>query len=555
MTKKVLIADKLPDICERILREKGIEVVTKTGLSKEQLIEEIKEYNGLIVRSATTATADVINAAANLEIIARAGAGVDNIDVEAATKKGIGVVNTPGTNSISVKEDIFGKILALSRNLVKYHRSTINLNWDKGKYTITELNNKTLGVLGLGNVGNKVAELATSFGMRVIYHDPYIKSHYEHKPKLEELFKEADIITIHASLNDETRGKVTYDLLSKMKKNAMFINTSRAKIVEGDALLKILKERDDIKIGLDVFYNEKNKEKLKEEIRKFEEYQDRVIVTPHIGGSSEESEIRSAESIGEQIVNLFKTGRAPFILNIKKLDPEHLPYMELVEKLAYLGCNIIETKPNKIEITCYSELDKSRDAFLNRALMPVLRYKSDLFVNEINAAYLAKERGIETKVREPDPDRSKKYGNAITLDLIVNGKDGISIRGIMDEGKVRFMRIGEYKGLSLVGEGKQLMLMYDGSHGILGAIGDVLASYELSAVFMNSGKYEEIGRELSFLTLETDKLLDNEQLEEIKKEILERSGKMATMRNRTYRAIQENVRVYQVKHLDFDRLS
>jgi len=234
---------------------------------------------------------------------------------------------------------------------------------------------------------------------------------------------------------------------------------------------------------------------------------------------------------------------ARFALNLEKLDEEYLPYRELAEKIAYLAQNIIEAKPKKIEITCYDNLEKYSNAFLNISLMPVLKYKSDLVVNEVNAAYLAKARGIESKVRKAD--NSKGYGNTITLDLIASEGLQTSIRGTIEEGKVRITRIGDYSNLSVVAEGKQLMAMYDESYGVLGAIGDILAKYKISVVSMSSGLDAKTGRELAFLPTRTDKLLDEQQLKEIRAEILKRGGE----------TIKENVNVYHVKHLDFNSMA
>ena len=546
LAKKVLIADEVPNICEKILKDSGIHVDLSYGLSLEELISKIQEYDGIIVRSKTKITSEVIEAAKNLKIIGRPGAGVDNIDIEAANKKGIAVVITPFSNKISVAELVFSYMINLSRSIIEYDRETKKGEWKKGRLSgKSELYGKTIGIVGLGNIGKEVAKRAEGFGMKVIYYDPFIKQQNKYKQKtLEELFRESDFVTIHIPAKEDTTNLITYKLLSRLKKNAVFINTSRAKVVERNALEKILEERKDIRIGLDVFYNEKNITELKNEIEKLAKFKDRVILTPHIGASTHDAQVRGAKGIAEQIVEFFRSGRAPFALNIEKLDEEYIPYRKLAEKLAYLACHIIKIKPTKVEITCYGELEKYSKALLNIALMPVLRYKSDLSVNEINASYLARERKIETRIRKPD--NSKGYGNTITLDLIVNSDNAISIRGTIDEDKVEFMRIGEYESdSSFGGEGKKLMAIYDKSHGILEAIAHVFAKYKIDILSTNLGRDIKKGKELLFLTFEKDKSLTNRQLSEIKEEILKRRGK----------SIKDNINVYQVKPVSYTHLT
>lgn len=550
MAQKVLIADKLDDICERILREKGIEVVTKTGLSKEELIAEIKDYDGLVVRSATKATAEVINAADKLKVIGRAGAGVENIDRCAATKKGIAVLNTPYSNSIPVSELVFWGIGDLARSIGEYDQSTKKGEWKKGKLSgKREIYEKTIGIIGLGNIGREVAKKADGFGMNVLYYDPYINSKEKKRTKvsLEELFKESDYITLHVPTVAETKKMVTKDLLSLVKDDAVFINTSRAEIVEEGALEDILEAKPKMGAVVDVHYKEEEGEKP---LAKFGE---RVVLTPHIGAGTKEAQRRGAEGVAEQIANFFEKGSAEHILNVVENVPEiYKPYKRLAEVVANLGCEIIETKPNKVEITCYGELGKHSKAFENSALMGVLKYKSDLFVNEINAPYLKEEQGIETKIREAD--NTKTYGNTITVDVMANNNDRISIRGTIDDGKVKVMRIGDYEGLSFFAEGKQLMAMYDESHGIVAAISHVFTRYEKSMGPTAWGWDEKRSRELLFVNLK-NRTLDQQIISEITEEISNRRGKIIAEGDRTYTAIKEGINLYQLKQIDFGKVS
>jgi D-3-phosphoglycerate dehydrogenase len=534
---ELLIADEMPVEFEKTLLKEGISVANKPQITKEELISEIPKYHGLIVRSKTKVTKEIIDAASNLKVIGRPGTGLDNVDLEAANMKGIAVFNTPTSNKISVAELAIGYMISLSRSIIPYDNDTKNGGWSKGKMPgKRELYGKTLGIIGLGYIGEEVAKKAEAFGMNVIYHDPYKRVEKYQSVSIEKLFEEADFITVHVPSKEDTNSMINHGLLGRMKKNAAFINTSRAEVVERDALEKILEERQDLMAAADVFYDEKAGEKG---LAKFKE---RVILTPHIGASTHDAQERGAQQLAELVLDCFKSGIPKFAVNMPRIDEGHFHYGKLSERIAYLGCNLLNMRPNKVEISCYGDLEKYTDFLMNVALIPIVKYQSDFqSVNAINSIRLAEGMNMQIIKRKP---HTEGYGNSITLDLIVDRENSISIRGTIDDNRVKMMRIGDYNGLSVVAEGKPLMAMYDESYGILEAISHVLAKYQLSAVSMSSGEDKKTNREMAFLNLKTNSLLGEKQLDEIKYEFNKRRGT----------SIRENASLYQIKQLDFDNL-
>lgn len=305
---KILISDKTDPICSTILKENGHEVDEKPGLSPEELRSIISQYDGLIVRSATKVTKEIIEAATNLKVIGRAGTGVDNIDVATATEKKIVVMNTPGANSNGVVELTIGYIFALSRNIFNASLSLKNGKWEKKKFKGTEAEGKILGVIGYGKIGKKVALKAKCLGMKVIAYDPIVGSGITDDQgiylvnTLDELLSQADIVTIHSPLNDATKNMFNKETFQKMKKGAYLINCARGGIVNEKDLLWALNEGIIAMAGIDVFETEPptNLDLVQHP---------NVICTPHLGASTIESQRNTAEMIAKQFVEFFATGK------------------------------------------------------------------------------------------------------------------------------------------------------------------------------------------------------------------------------------------------------
>ncbi|CAH4038902.1 D-3-phosphoglycerate dehydrogenase [Pieris brassicae] len=307
--KSVLIVDGVGPVCADTLTSHGISVTTKPKITKEELLKEIPKHNALVVRSATQVTEEVLAAAKNLNVVGRAGAGVDNIDVNAAGKKNIMVINAPGANAMSACELTCGLILALARHVVPAATSLKAGRWDRALYTGTEVNNRTLAVLGLGRVGREVAVRMRSFGMKVIGFDPYVTSEQcqefgATKVELSEVWPQADYITLHMPLIDSTRSFINKEVLNSCKKGVKIVNVGRGGLIHEPDFLEALKEGKVGAAALDVFEEEPPKNPLTLEIIQHPA----VVATPHLGASTKEAQVRVGQEIAEQLVNLVKPG-------------------------------------------------------------------------------------------------------------------------------------------------------------------------------------------------------------------------------------------------------
>ncbi len=480
---KVLIADKINDVCKRILEEKGIEVDVNENPSPEELVDVIHKYDGIVVRSATKLKDPNLfeTAAGNLQIIGRAGAGVDTIDLDLANKYGIMVVNTPTSNSVSVAELVFAHILALSRNISFADSTTKGGMFDKGPLGKTgmEIYGKTIGIIGLGNIGRLVAKRAEAFDMNVIYHDPYVTSDYK-SVSLDELFKQSDIVTVHAPNIPETRGMITKDLLLLLKENSIFINTARVNVIDGNALYETLEAREDIRVGIDVYGKDEAQE------QPLSLFKERVILTPHIGGSTPEAQVRGAEGIAKQFIEFFEHGRAEHSVNFTAIPEEVYPFLELTERLALMGSHLIDSQANTIEISCYGSLNQHSELLSRAAVKGVLQFNTDMFINYINAPHVAEERGIKINVRTPDD--AKDYGDAVTVDLVVNGKR-TSIRGNLDYDKQPVASRVDNIFIEIPLEDSSFFI-YKDSPGIVGAIGTVCGNERVNLEVIRTGRHE-----------------------------------------------------------------
>ncbi len=311
---KVLISDKLEKQAVDILQAKGLQVDINTELTPEQLKEKIKGYDALIVRSKTKATKEIIDASDNLKVIGRAGVGVDNIDIPAATAKGIVVMNAPSGNTISAAEHAFALMFALSRNIPQAHSTLKGKKWDKKKFSGVEVYGKTVGVIGLGRVGSHMANMAKGVGMKVIGNDPLITKEKAQSigvelVSLDELFAAADFISLHVPRTPETKNLIGEDALNKMKKNVRIINCARGGVVDETALYNALKAGKIAGAALDVFAQEPLVDSPLLEL-------DNVVVTPHLGASTQEAQIKVAVDIANSIALALKEGKFENALNL-----------------------------------------------------------------------------------------------------------------------------------------------------------------------------------------------------------------------------------------------
>ncbi|XP_018092235.1 D-3-phosphoglycerate dehydrogenase isoform X2 [Xenopus laevis] len=396
--RRVLISDSLAPACAQILRNhRGIEVTESPGLTHQQLLSLIQDYDGLIVRSATKVTAEVLTAGSRLKLVGRAGTGVDNVDVECATKNGIIVMNTPTGNSISAAELTCGLILSLSRQIPQAAESMRAGKWDRKKFMGSELYGKTLGILGLGRIGKEVAIRMQSFQMQTIGYDPIIPPEVTsqfgvQQFPLEEIWKQCDYITVHTPLLPSTTGLINDTAFAKCKRGVKVINCARGGIIDEAALLRALQSGQCGGDGLDVFVEEPPKDRALVE-------HPLVISLPHLGASTEEAQNRCGEEIAQQIVDLVKDRALVGAVNapalFKAFSPETKPWIQLGETMGNLLQTMLPSINGIVQVTTSGDLLKDAGSFLCSAVTVGLLRRNKEKINLVNGSLFAKSSGIK----------------------------------------------------------------------------------------------------------------------------------------------------------------
>lgn len=407
LLQSVLITDEIDSQCVEILQKNGIQVVKNTKLSKEQLLTEIPKYDGLVVRSATKVTADVINAGTNLKIIGRAGTGVDNIDCDAATRRGIIVMNTPGGNTLSAAEHTCTLICALSRHIHRGDRAMKEEKWSERKVLMgNELYGKTLAIIGLGRIGKEVALRMQSFGMTTIGYDPIIPAEVsaefntEWMP-LEKIWPLADYITVHTPLIPQTRNLINDQVFSVCKKGVKVVNVARGGIIEEAAIKRAIESGQCGGAGLDVFESEPPKDFSLAKMPQ-------VLATPHLGASTTEAQKRVAVEIAEQFVDVVR-GKSLFgAINAhamtNALSPESRPWVELGRKLGQVAAGLNPGNVEHMQVTTYGPSLKQAGSYLSAGILSGLLQNSPALgggdsptLNLVNSPALAKQMGLDVK--------------------------------------------------------------------------------------------------------------------------------------------------------------
>ncbi|MBW2608826.1 MAG: phosphoglycerate dehydrogenase [Deltaproteobacteria bacterium] len=512
---KVLVSDSLSDVGVNIFQDTpGIDVDVNIGLAPDGLKGIIGQYNGLVVRSATKVTADVIEAAENLKVIGRAGIGLDNVDIPAASKRGIVVMNTPEGNTITTAEHTIAMIMALSRNIPQATASLKQGKWEKKKHQGRELFNKTLGLIGAGHIGQIVAERAKGMKMKVIVHDPYIKPETLEKKDLEpvsfeELLERSDYITIHTPKTDETANMINRDTIARMKKGAMVINCARGGMANEDDLYDALESGHLGGVALDVFSTEPPGD-----IRLMSH--PNFICTPHLGASTREAQVNVARDVAEQIVAYLLHGTVKNAVNVPSVSAELMtilrPYVTLAEKMGSFQTQLTDSGIIEVQID-YSGKVTEHDvtplttAMLKGLLTPIM--KDD--VNFINAAFLASERGI--KVVESKTRTSEDLASLIKLR--VKSLDGENIVSGTIFGKVlpRILRINDFY-LEAIPEGHNLLIHNLDEPGVIGSIAMTLGDHNINIGRMGVG--QEKAKKQNVILMATDAPVDDDILEELR---------------------------------------
>lgn len=471
---KVLISDKMDPLAAQIFQKNGIEVDVKPGMSAEELMEIIGDYDGLAVRSSTKATLEMLGKAANLKVIGRAGIGIDNIDLEAATNKGVVVMNTPYGNSITTAEHAIAMMFALARQIPQANVSTHEGKWEKSKFMGTELYAKTLGVIGCGNIGSIAASRGLGLQMDVIAYDPFLTEDRAaelgvEKVELDDLFARADFITIHVPKNDQTKGLINKKTIAKMKDGVRIINCARGGIVVEADLKSALDSGKVAGAALDVFETEPAKENPLFGM-------ENVICTPHLGASTTEAQVNVAIQVAEQMSDYLINGAVTNALNMPSISaedaPKLKPYMTLSEQLGSLAGQITTDAIKAVNIEFEGSVAELNSGPLTALIMANLLKEQLDSVNMVNALKIAEARGIE--ISQTKTGSSKDFRSLITVTVKTEEREHI-VAGTLFTGKEP--RIVNIDGVPIEAALSPYMLYIrnEDKPGLIGGLGTILA--------------------------------------------------------------------------------
>ncbi len=514
--KKVLIPTKLDSVAKEILEEHGnYAVVQDDSADLKDLASAHTDAYALIVRSEKV-TSDVIDLLPNLQVVVRAGAGYNTIDTLYARSKGIDVMNTPGANSNAVAEEVVAMILADARHLIPADASTRAGRWEKKKFMGRELARKTVGIVGLGNIGRLVARRISGFDCRLLGFDPVISSERAKEvdvvlTDLKTIFEECDYITLHIPENDDTRSLVGTELLSVAKQGATIVNCARAGILNEEAFRSI-KESRDLRLLNDVYPKDAEGDKTVTDIAD--------IMLPHLGASTKEANYNAARRAAEELIDLDYKGVTSFIVNRDIPDGLDEAYCELANTLARLCRNIVgrQSALKMLETSFYGDLEP----YGNWLAVPIVAGIWEDFERgmDYHAAFsFLEEMGIEYVSREVDAN--KRYGNSITIDLVSEVDSSylrrISVRGTLTEGNMMVARINEFDRLYFEPLGHTAFFLYDDRPGVIGAVGRTLAENGVNIEDMRNPHDPKTNRSLAILKV--NQRVPDEIIDTINKEI------------------------------------
>lgn len=516
MAMRVLVSDAIAaEGLDELEGEAGIEVVLGTEWSRMQLLEEIPKFHGLIVRSSTQVDQELIDAAESLKVIGRAGVGVDNIDLKAATKRGILVINSPEGNTISTAEHTVAMMLAMARSIPQAHASLVRDGlWDRKKFIGVQITGKTLGVVGLGRVGSEVAQRAVAMGMRVLGYDPFINLEERAKKlnliptTIEEMCREADFITVHTPLTKQTEGIIGAEQFALMKKGVRIINCARGGIVDEEALYNAIKSGRVAGAALDVFRLEPPGDHPLLTL-------EQVVATPHLAASTYEAQVSVAVDVVKSVIKALGGRPVPNAVNapaMRVIGVDGLdPYLQLAERLGHFVTSVFGGNFERLELICRGEASRFDEEALTAGLLkgmlgPILHEE----VNYVNARSLAEERHIRIAVTK---ERNPNGGKGSVTVRVRSGDVERSVSGIIgpDEQPI----IVEIDGYSVnVATSGRLLLAYNIDRpGIIGRVGTLLGEYGINIAFMQVGR-KEVGS-YAVMVLGIDNPLDDKVVERL----------------------------------------
>ncbi|MBV9540522.1 MAG: phosphoglycerate dehydrogenase [Alphaproteobacteria bacterium] len=511
---KVLIADKLSPAAVAIFKERGVEADVKTGLSKDELLKIVDQYDGIAIRSATKVTAEVIKAAKNLKVVGRAGIGVDNVDIPAATAAGVIVMNTPFGNSITTAEHAISLMLALARELPAANASTQAGKWEKNRFMGVEITGKVLGLIGAGNIGSIVADRARGLKMRVIAYDPYLSPERAQdmgveKVELNDLLARADFITLHVPMTAETRNILSADAINKTKKGVRIINCARGGLIDEKALKAALDSGHVAGAALDVFETEPANENVLFGNEK-------VVATPHLGASTTEAQENVALQVAEQIADYLLTGAITNALNMPSITAAEAqkvrPWISLAEKLGSFVGQVTDTSIKGVSILYEGIAAELNQKALTQAIIAGMLKPTLSGVNMVNAPVVAKERGI--KISETRQPQQGAYEGYIKVTVDLGGTTRRVAGTVFSNGRPRLIQI---KDIDLDAEfaPNMLYIVNEDKPGFIGKLGTMLGDAQVNIANFNLGR--SAPGEESICLVEIDGSVDEKVLGEIRK--------------------------------------
>jgi D-3-phosphoglycerate dehydrogenase / 2-oxoglutarate reductase len=505
---RILVTEPIADRGLDRLRAAGHEVDIRTGLSHAELLDAIRGAHALIIRSATDVTADVLAAGVGLVVVGRAGIGLDNVDVDAATRHGVMVVNAPQSNIVSAAEQTMALLLAQARNIPQAHAALVDGRWERSKWEGVELMDKTLGIIGLGQIGKLVAQRAHAFGMRLLTYDPYVapdraRQIFVEPVELDELLAESDFITIHVAKTPETVGLLNAERLAKAKPGVRILNVARGGIVDEVALADAIRSGHVGGAGLDVFATEPTTASPLFELPQ-------VVVTPHLGASTREAQDKAGDTIADMVLLALAGEFVPFAVNVAATEAVETvrPFLPLAEQLGRLFAGMSPELPTMLEVECQGEIGgyDNQMAVLS-AVKGMLGAVSDTPVSYVNAMDLAKERGMQVRgVNNPTP---QDFVNVVTLrggDLVLAG----TLVGLKLE--ARIVQVDDHT-VDVPPSPNMLVVRNDDRPGVIGRVGTILGAAGLNIDDMDVGRSP--AGDAALMVIATDKPVPRNVVDEL----------------------------------------
>ncbi len=501
---KILIADPISDIgIEELKADTRLDVVVQIGIKEADLLSSAHDYEGIIVRSQTKITAAVMEKATKLKAIGRAGVGVDNIDIPAATKAGVVVMNTPGGNTISTAEHAFTLMVSMARQIPQAHASMISGKWERKKFEGTEIFGKTLAILGMGRIGSEYAKRAIAFGMKVVAYDPFLSAQraqslqVELRPTVEEAIADADFITLHMPMTKDTKYMLNATSLAKCKKGVRIINCARGGLVEETALVAALESGHVAGAAFDVYETEPPA--ADHPLFKFSN----VVLTPHLGASTSEAQENVGIEIAHTLRDFLLSGAVVNAVNMPNIDPKTMeevgPYLAFAETLGKIISQIAPAQPEALRINYSGNIGGRDTALISRAALKGYLSRGSETVNFLNSPSVAESRGLRfTESRLPGP---VEYADLI--EISVGGeKDRVSVSGTFFGREPRLVKINNRR-IEVVPEGCLLLLENKDMPGMVGAYGTLLGRHGVNIANMSLSRDTKDGTALVALTLDT----------------------------------------------------